>query len=406
MAAQTKAKNESKQLDESTKSKTILWIISALIAVFLWTVINYTEDPVIDVTLNKIKLEYRGITELENRGLTVTPSSRTQNVSISVHGTRSDLIQLLRRGKAYVDLSQITEADTYTVDIQYDMPSSSVQIKNQKIKSVDVVVEPVVTKDIPVVVHQMDKSKDYYVRSVPEQQYITVSAAGSLMDEVSEVMTAVSVIDMTEDNVQQYSYRILTNDGSEIDHKEEFKTDTQSITIYNELYKITPMEVKVEVPQSVAAAYSVSIVQTPTVNVGVREGAPEKVTAVFPENAVTSTGIGDYTASLQEDEGIYTDGDVTSVKIRANITKKELQYVKIPVKVINVPDDKRVHSSTPSIDTYVNCVPSKLSSASLTAYADADGLSEGEHEVALTFSDVDDVTVIGTYKVRLTVEDK
>lgn len=386
-----------------TENRIALQLVSVFIAIVLWFIISYTENPVISITVNNIKVEYRGLDKLEERGLTIPDASKNPNLTMSVSGKRSDLLTVLQKARAYVDVSDIDTSDTYTLDVKTDMPTNAVTISKQKFKTLDVTVEPIVEKDVPVIVRQTDKNKEYLVKSTPQQNTVRFTGAESLLNNVSCVMVAVSTIDMKNDNMQKYNYRIMDSNNSEVDDKNSFRTDTSSILVYNELYTPKLMGVDINIPESVSSMYDVDILQVLTVMVGVKDGAPERLSAQFPENAITDVGSGDYTVNINSVDKIYIESENITQKIRAVVTKKELQYVQIPVRFKNVAEGLKAWCETPVIDTYINCVPSKLKADSLVAYADMNGLGEGTHEITLEFEQTNSVKIIGEYKVKVTL---
>lgn len=386
-----------------TENRIALQLVSVFIAIVLWFIISYTENPVISITVNNIKVEYRGLDKLEERGLTIPDASKNPNLTMSVSGKRSDLLTVLQKARAYVDVSDIDTSDTYTLDVKTDMPTNAVTISKQKFKTLDVTVEPIVEKDVPVIVRQTDKNKEYLVKSTPQQNTVRFTGAESLLNNVSCVMVAVSTIDMKNDNMQKYNYRIMDSNNSEVDDKNSFRTDTSSILVYNELYTPKLMGVDINIPESVSSMYDVDILQALTVMAGIKDGAPERLSAQFPENTITDVGSGDYTVNINSADKVYIESENITQKIRAVVTKKELQYVQIPVRFKNVADGLKAWCETPVIDTYINCVPSKLKADSLVAYADMNGLGEGTHEITLEFEQTNSVKIIGEYKVKVTL---
>lgn len=386
-----------------TENRIALQLVSVFIAIVLWFIISYTENPVISITVNNIKVEYRGLDKLEERGLTIPDARKNPNLTMSVSGKRSDLLTVLQKARAYVDVSDIDTSDTYTLDVKTDMPTNAVTISKQKFKTLDVTVEPIVEKDVPVIVRQTDKNKEYLVKSTPQQNTVRFTGAESLLNNVSCVMVAVSTIDMKNDNMQKYNYRIMDSNNSEVDDKNSFRTDTSSILVYNELYTPKLMGVDINIPESVSSMYDVDILQVLTVMVGVKDGAPERLSAQFPENAITDVGSGDYTVNINSADKVYIESENITQKIRAVVAKKELQYVQIPVRFKNVAEGLKAWCETPVIDTYISCVPSKLKADSLVAYADMNGLGEGTHEITLEFEQTNSVKIIGEYKVKVTL---
>lgn len=394
------------QNKSSKENRLLIQLGSLLLAISLWAIINYTNDPIIDATISNINIEYRGLDKLEERGLTVPNSFKQQSLTVSATGKRSELLQVIRRARAYVDVSDITAADSYTLEVYTELPVDTVAITKEKNKSLDISVERIVSRNIPVVIKQTDKNKDYFVKSVAQQSTITLTGPENLMSEVASVMVAVSVIDMKEDNTQEYSYRILTSNNSEVDYKENFTADTNTIKIYNELYTPVSLGLDMTIPESVSSMYDIDLIQAPTMTVGTRAGAPDKLSVVFPENAISAPGIDEYTLNIVGNEYIYIPNDVTTINVEAEITRKELQYVQLPIRFRNVNAKYTASSETSSVDTYVNCAPGTLTKSSLTAYADMSGYTEGTHEILLTYESTDDIKVIGEYRVKVTLTKK
>lgn len=397
MAAQNKSK---------TEDRLLLQFISILLAVSLWIIINYTEDPIIDATISDIAIEYRGLDNLTKQGLTIPNSFKTQYLTVSATGKRSDLMHIIRKSKAYVDISDIKAAGTYTLEVQTELPVDTVSIAKERNKTLDVTVERIVSRQIPVVVKQTDKNKDFLVKSISQQSTVTLTGPETMLSNVSCVLVAVSTIDMKEDNTQEYSYRIMNSNNSEVDYIENFTADTDTIKIYNELYTPAALGLALTIPESVSSLYDIDLIQAPTISVGIRAGAPDKVSVVFPENTVTAPGIDEYNLSIISNEYIYIPDDISTIKVEAEITKKQLQYVQLPIRFKNVNPQYTASSEVTAIDTYVNCVPEKLTNSSFVAYADMSGYTEGTHEIVLTYDSTGDIKVIGEYRIKVKLSKK
>lgn len=378
-----------------------LQFFSIMLAITLWIIINYTEDPIIDATISDIKIEYRGLDTLTQQGLTIPNSFKQQILTVSATGKRSDLIQIIRKAKAYVNVSDIKDAGTYTLEVQTELPVDNVSVSKEKNKTLDVTVDRIVSKKIPVVVKQTDKNKDFLVKSIAQQESITLTGPETMMSNVSSVLVAVSTINMKEDNTQEYSYRIMNSNNSEVDYKENFTADTDVIKIYNELYTPTALALSLTIPESVSSLYDIDLIQAPTITVGTRAGAPDKLSVVFPENTIKAPGIDEYTLSIVNNEYIYIPDNSTTIEVEAEITKKQLQYVQLPVRFKNVDPHYTASSEVTAIDTYINCVPENLTNTSLVAYADMSGYTEGTHEIVLSYDNTDDIKVIGEYRIKV-----
>ena len=89
------------------KSKLLLKILSAIIAVILWTAITYTEDPVITQTITGIGIEFSGVETLNGNGLAIINRNEIPTVSVVVRGKRNSVIEALDKVYAVADVSSI-----------------------------------------------------------------------------------------------------------------------------------------------------------------------------------------------------------------------------------------------------------------------------------------------------------
>lgn len=388
------------------EKRIVLQLVSVFTAVALWFIISYTENPTLNIDLKKIKIEYSGIEELEARGLTVSPTNKVPAFSVRVSGKRSALLSVINKTTAYVDVSRIDTVGSYALEIKADIPSTAVTQISQKFKKLDVVVEPITEKTVPVVVRHTDKNKDYLVKSTPQKNEITIRGAESVIETASLAEIAFGVLNMTSDNEQEYGYRIMDTNNNEIDAANGIRAYEAAVLVKNELYKSKVMGIDVRLSEAEEALYDVDVIQTSDVQAGVRDGAAEILTAHIPEGTVLRAGIGDYKVNIDDMENIYVEKQDVEQLVRLNVLKKELRYVHIPVRIDNVAPELNAWCDTAAVDAYISCVPAKFETAVLEAYADVGGMKAGTHEVTLKFAQNDGVTISEQYKVKVTLSAK
>lgn len=389
------------------QNKLMMQIVSVLIAVALWIIVGYTEDPNIDVNINDVQVEYTGLAKLENRGLTVSRADRPPEISMAVRGRRSDLLQVLGKVKASVDVSSLTDEGTYTLDIKINMPVSTVQVIKQRMTSADVVIEPLVTKDIPVAVKQIntEKNKEYLVKSVPEHETIEVTGAKSLIEKIARAEITADISDIHADSTQKYNYRLIDQSNSELGAKQLLRTDAPDLFVQHIVYTPKTVAVKTALPQTVADAYAVQIksISPANVSVGVRgDTGPDEVTAWFAEGTY-ETGIKEYSLNLEELDGMYIPAEEKLIKVKAEVQKKTQRTLTVPIQIVNAPEGTVPVPEKNMIDVLVTMPENQASEGSLTATVDLAGIQGGTHEMPVLFWTADNVTVQGTYKLKITV---
>lgn len=388
-------------------NKLLMQVLSVVIAISLWVIVGYTEDPNIDVMINDVQIEYKGISKLESNNLTVNQAEKVPALSVKIRGKRSQIFQVLGNVQASVDVSNLTGEGTYTLDIKVDLPVNTVQIIKQKTTTLDILVEPVTTKEVPVVVRQMgqDKNKEKLVRSTTDNQVIEVTCAKSLCEKISKAEILVDIGDINADNRKKYKYRLLDTAGNDLDVGRFVKTKTTDIVVTNKVYTPKTVSVTSRIPDIVNAQYAVNVKSvTPTsVLVGVRNGVEiNEVTAMFPDTGYEA-GVKDYSLTLTEPTDVYIPEDEQTVKVRAEVFNKVTKSVTTEIQVKNAPDGTTPVLDKQMIDVSATMPESQAVDGSLAAIIDLAGLEPGTHEVTVQFWTANHVTVQGQYKIKVII---
>lgn len=386
--------------NKKKKNKILLQIVSVLIAVVLWIIVGYTENPSIDVNIKNVKVEYRGLMELENKGFTIADVEKLPQISVGLRGKRSDLIKVLGRINASVDVSKVTAAGTYELDIAINVPINSVQVIRQKTTQ-EIVVEPYITQEIPITIKQTnaEKNKDILVRSEPINSTLEIAGAQSLIDQIDHAEIIADIGDIHSDSAQKYAYKLMSRSNNEIDYKQRLQTTEPDLLVKHTVY--TPMTASVttgmseELRRSYAATIK-SLSETSMI-IGVRNGvSAETVTAMFPDD-VYELGTKEYTLTLTEPEDVYIPEP--TIVVKADFAARTEQTVELPVQALNA---SQAVSVSP-IEVRIAAVSGVTVADNITASVDLSGLSAGVYDLPVSFWTTDKVVVIGTYTVRVSI---
>lgn len=388
--------------NKKKKNKILLQIVSLLIAVILWIIVGYTDNPSIDVNIKNVKVEYRGLTELKNRGFTITDAEKLPQISVGLRGKRSDLIKVLGTVAASVDVSGIMSAGTYELDITVDVPISSVQIIRQKSVQ-EVVIEPYVAREIPVIVKQTntDKNKDILIRSKPVNDVMEITGAQSLIEQIDHAEILADVGDIYADSTQKYAYRLMSKANNEIDCKQRLQTAEPDLLVTHTVYTPVTVPVQTGLSDELRRKYAVNVksISEPSVTVGVRDGVSiDAVTAMFPDD-IYQSGSKEYTLTLTEPENVYIPDQEKTITVKAEFSARTESTVTLPVRLLNAPGGIAVSP----IDVRIAVVNDTIIPDNITASVDLNGLSAGTHEVPVSFWTTDRVVVLGAYTVKVTI---
>lgn len=186
-------------------NKTVLKIISVVIAVCLWVYVIGEIDPESRKKINSIEVSYANTDVLAESGLAVT-DEETVMISAVIEGKRSDLNDVKKRGiTASVDVSKCKEG-TNTLDVAVNLPDG-VKLDSVSETRIQVNVGELVSEERPVEISisggDTESGKLPWVISYkPETVY--VKGAANIVSKVDHVEGAVDSGEVTDQlkNVQ------------------------------------------------------------------------------------------------------------------------------------------------------------------------------------------------------------
>ncbi len=395
--------NKTKKIEH----KLLLQILSVLIAVIIWFVIVYTENPSREVAINDIPIQFQGESQLFEAGMILVDKASIPEASVVVRGSRNELMEALKETTASVDLREIAEPGQYKLPVTYNMPSNNLYITKRKTATVAVTVESVETKEVPVKVVQIggENNKEQIVQSLPAQETIVVSGAGSDIEQISEALISVDITTMKQDVEQKYSYILADSQGNEVNTVNEIAVADEVVTVANRVLARQTVPVEVTFPRTLTEQFSIHIqsLSQEQIDVGIPAGgtAPEKISVEFSgpveENQDT------YTIQLTAPEGVYIPAESLTLEMKAEVRRKTIKSIDIPVQVEN--PENLAYDITPQIvSVQVRGPEDKLNMDNIEAVLRLDGLSSGEHRLQAEVRSKDmDVDVLSAVYVMVRI---
>jgi YbbR domain-containing protein len=387
--------------NKKKKNKILLQIVSVFVAVVLWIIVGYTENPSIDVNIKSVKIEYSGLMELENRGYTIDGEEKPSQISVGLRGKRSDLIKILGRVSASVDLSQVNQAGTYELDIDVNVPVNTVQVIRQKTTQ-EVVIEPYVTQEVPVVVKQTseDKERDILIKSEPVSGTLEITGAQSLVNRVGCAEINADISDINTDSTQKYPYRLINKTGGEIDKKLRVQTPEPDLLVKHTVYTPVTVPIKTDIPDALRQKYEVNVkgISKESVTLGVRNGEEVIAALAVFSDGVYESGSREYTIPIAETENTYIPEEDKTVTVKAEFTERKESSATLPVQITGGESNSNI-----MIDVRIAAADGVAVYDNVSASVDLTGLTAGTHDVPVVFWTTEKVFVIGTYTVRVTI---
>ena len=145
------------------KLKTV--ILSVFLAVIVWFMVIYVNDPDITTTVSDLNVRFVGEMSLRDKKLAVTGKDKIPELSVVVTGKRSDLMNFMDDIYVQVDVSDIDSTGEYNLSGVISIPTTRISVEKEKYGDIPITVEPLEMKDIEVTVKQTGMLKDKIVKS-------------------------------------------------------------------------------------------------------------------------------------------------------------------------------------------------------------------------------------------------
>ena len=207
------------------KSKVWTVLLSVLIAFGMWLYVITVESPGSTETKHNIPVVFEGETLLRERGLIII-SDTEMDVDITLSGNRSDL-KLVDASNTVVkvDLTKIYDPGKHELDYSVSYPgsvaSNAFTEENRYPSRIQVTVEELASREIPVVVTYTGKMSEAYIadksNAVLSAHFVNVSGPKSVVDRIARAEILVDLTDSTESISRSYRYTLQDKDGEPVD---------------------------------------------------------------------------------------------------------------------------------------------------------------------------------------------
>ncbi len=236
------------RLHKKLRQDLSLRILSVVLAVIIWFVLSITLYPTVFMTVDDVPVtvQIEG-TAAEEQGLSVIDFDENTAVDVSFNGTRYEIGSYTADDlHAFVDMSGITEAGTYNLNVKVTAGADSCEITKVTPSTVKVKLDYIKTVAVPI------KVKDGLVSAaegfslgtpVVTPETITVKGPQKLVDEISY---ALYVINQKKTLTEAYttsdgSIYLYSEDGSIID-KTPFELEYDPISVNYPVYFLKTLD--------------------------------------------------------------------------------------------------------------------------------------------------------------------
>ncbi|WP_408008974.1 YbbR-like domain-containing protein [Pseudalkalibacillus sp. A8] len=338
-----------------------------------------------------------------------------ETVGVRFQGTKSDIMRfnLQRAPKAYIDLRDKGPGQ-YEAEVKFENLPSGIEAFPRE-STIDVTLHEKKTETFPVTVQLLGENElqKGYIAGTPQLQTeeIEITGAKDMIDEIAYVRVFVNVADAKETFTREVKVQALNRSFDPIDINIEPETMNVTVPIENPSKEVP---VSIDEKGSLPDGHELKSI-TPV---------QEKVAIHAPQNVLDeldSIALPVDLSNITEDETIEVDVPLPDgafyaspgkVRVKVDVEQKEEEtttepesetassktFNDLPIKVVGLDDNEEAKFNTPTqgtMDITVNGNEKdleNLSEENITAFVDAEDLSEGQHDVKINVDVPDQFT--------------
>lgn len=358
--------------------------LSVLLAVIIWFMVIYVNDPDITTTVSDLNVRFVGEMTLRNKELTVTGKEEIPELSVVVTGKRSDLMNFMDDIYVQVNVGDIDSTGEYQLSGVISIPTTRITVEKEKYGDIPITVEALEKKEIEVKAKQVGALKDKIVKTEVLNPKVTITGAKSEIDEVYGAVANVDISLLEKSGKDKIGY-LLTNSAGELINKNETIESSRSyVEVVNTVFATETLSVIPRLSAELDMNYILKTDKTvclpESVTVGIDEENRENRdnTLVALIDKIPKDGMGDY--KLQPANGIYIPEELKNVRIKTEIVKKSTEEFELQVQPRNVASGLNARVSG-TLTARVWGESGKINSDTVKAYVDLTGYNAGIYNV-------------------------
>lgn len=314
---------EKKVTKPHTKRRVRTVILSLCIAVMAWIIITATTNPSMDTTLPNLKVRFIGEQTLRDNKLAITGRDSIPAVSVTVRGSRSDLMKYMDDIFVEVDVSSVTGAGQYELTGNVSLPSTRLTVEKGGIGTIPITVEPLESKEVDIKIKQTGALRNKLVKSVVKDPKVNITGAKSEIDKVASAIATVDISKIKDMETTRVSYVLTDESGYLMTNIETLESHRAEVEVTNIAYNAKTLSIEPVLSPEMDRIYRLdtnkTTVSPPTVMVGVQDMNTEKVKLLIDKEAGESFE----TYRLLEEEGIYIPPTSQEIKAKPALESRD-----------------------------------------------------------------------------------
>lgn len=402
-------------MSEFIKKKSVVKLISILMAILAWYYITNAENPIVREEFN-IPISIQNEVSVTNKRLILSKNNVPRNVTVSVRGRKQKIDALiLNNFTASVDLSDVdlnNNEVNVSVYIDEEKIKDGITIENISPKIIDLDIEDMGQNAYKVDIETNGKIEKGYelhrVSTIPD--IISLQGVSSFVDSVEVIKATIDINGLKEDQVFNIKCKFYDKNNNEIQNEDKEVYVEVKIEVVKEVAvvptvigktdknymdtnrDITPNKVKIKGPYAVTK--DITQIKTQPIDIEDLDSSISKiVTLSIPQgiSLVDTSETANVTIGIEK----IVDKEVEVNLEKSNISNKNENYT------YNYTDEKLKKIKISGTESEI----SKLQENDIITSIDVRRIELGQHSVKLKIDVPTNIKVIEEYFVEIVVRE-
>lgn len=374
-------------------------------AALLWVFVIVETNPPRIKEFEDVPVSFIGVEELKDKGLTsVQDLNKIITSATATVDAQTDQLKYLKEDNITltVDLSGINGPGEYKLPVRGKAAAGNVTSVNPS--DVTVVVEDIVTSELPVEVQMVGDKKDtlFYGEPKLSKSTVMVSGARSNVEKYAKAVCYLDIEDLTGPVTESKNAVIMDSGGNIVDDKDfvgELPTVIVSLDVYPK--KEIPIDTQAVTGTitGVAPGYQIDgvVLDPASIQVAGPKDLLDKITAVGLEPIMLNNATMDSTlhASVILPDGVVAiEPREVKATIQISMILENRVYEAVDVGVKNLGSGLKCTLMPQSVNVTVTGSQealAKISAAMIKPFVDLSGLGEGTHTATVKFENAPDI---------------
>ncbi len=371
--------------DNKTKrfytGKVTTLIFSVVVAIAIWLVAVYVDDPSITVTAKNVPVRFLNEDVLNDNGLIIREKENVPKYNLRISGRRSDLVEYMNRITIDIDVSDISSTGTHKLNGVVNIPSVYIALERGMNSTIPIEVSSLAQKTIKLYTKQAGTNKEYIIKSEPKNPEVIIKGAKEEIDLITYAMTDINITDITHDCDIIGDIYYCDSNNDKLSNISSVYSNVMGVSVKNTIYPKKVVPVVAVLSDELSKEYVFDTKESSISPSQIEIGVPNGTDIDFAEIVITSNTPNQYKATTDV-EGVYIPYNNSIINVKPVLLKRTTKTLNVHLKAINTPSG--MNAQFEAMQTLTVDCGEDVTVENINATVDLKNATKGNNSIKIT----------------------